>query len=108
MKAQRNTVIETGKLVFQQVTILITRSNISLRQCSRMIIPDLSSSVTRCGTSPRRYTTKRGAYIMSGKINQHLIEQGVSTILRGLGVDLSDHNYIETPERVARMYLEMF
>jgi len=44
----------------------------------------------------------------SGKINQGLIEQGVSKILEGLGVSLSDHNYLETPERVARMYAEMF
>lgn len=45
---------------------------------------------------------------MSGKINQGMIEDGVSRILRGLGVDLTDHNYIDTPERVARMYVEMF
>jgi GTP cyclohydrolase I len=42
------------------------------------------------------------------KINQGQIERGVELILQGLGVDLKDHNYLETPERVARMYLEMF
>jgi GTP cyclohydrolase I len=45
---------------------------------------------------------------MSGKINQGLIENGVSLLLHGLGVDLSDPNFLETPERVARMYVEMF
>jgi GTP cyclohydrolase I len=44
----------------------------------------------------------------SGKINQGLIEAGVTKILAGLGVDLTDPNYLETPERVARMYAEMF
>lgn len=41
-------------------------------------------------------------------INQGLIEDGVSRLLRGLGVNLADPNYLETPERVARMYVEMF
>lgn len=36
------------------------------------------------------------------------IEKGVRFILRGLGCDLSDRNFIETPERVARAYAEMF
>lgn len=36
------------------------------------------------------------------------IERGVELILRGIGCDLKDHNYLETPERVARMYHEMF
>ena len=36
------------------------------------------------------------------------IEQGVELILKGIGVDLADRNYIETPERVARFYREMF
>lgn len=45
---------------------------------------------------------------MTGKLNQGDIERGVSYILRGLGVDLTDANYLETPERVARMYVEMF
>jgi len=43
-----------------------------------------------------------------GKINHGDIERGVSYILRGLGVDARDPNYLETPERVARMYAEMF
>lgn len=41
-------------------------------------------------------------------INHDKIERGVALILQGLGVDLSDPNYLETPERVARMYNEMF
>jgi GTP cyclohydrolase IA len=44
----------------------------------------------------------------TGKLDAHLIERGVELVLRGLGVDLADHNYIETPERVARMYAEIF
>lgn len=36
------------------------------------------------------------------------IEQGVSLLLRGLGVNLADRNFLETPERVARFYVEMF
>lgn len=36
------------------------------------------------------------------------IERGVELILQGIGVDLSDRNFIETPERVARFYNEMF
>lgn len=36
------------------------------------------------------------------------IERGVEFILQGIGADLSDRNYIETPERVARFYAEMF
>lgn len=41
-------------------------------------------------------------------IDQGKIERGVEFILQGLGVDIKDHNYLETPERVARMYQEMF
>lgn len=45
---------------------------------------------------------------MTGKIDQGKIERGVELILQGLGVNLHDHNYLQTPERVARMYVEMF
>lgn len=41
-------------------------------------------------------------------INQDMIERGVSLILRGIGANLADRNFLETPERVARFYLEMF
>lgn len=41
-------------------------------------------------------------------MNQHLIEKGVQQILKGLGVDPNDHNYLETPERYARALGEMF
>ena len=41
-------------------------------------------------------------------MDQHKIEQGVALILKGLGVDLRDRNFLETPERVARCYIEMF
>jgi GTP cyclohydrolase I len=36
------------------------------------------------------------------------IEQGVELILKGLGCDLSDRNFMDTPDRVARFYSEMF
>jgi GTP cyclohydrolase I len=36
------------------------------------------------------------------------IERGVELILKGLDCDLSDRNFTETPERVARAYAEMF
>jgi GTP cyclohydrolase I len=41
-------------------------------------------------------------------IDADSIERGVHLILEGLGVDMTDQNYLETPERVARFYLEMF
>lgn len=41
-------------------------------------------------------------------MNSHQIEQGVSLILRGLGIDRNDHNYTDTPERYARALKEMF
>lgn len=44
----------------------------------------------------------------TGKFNASLIEDGVALIIKGLGVDQSDPNYRDTPERVARMYAEMF
>lgn len=42
------------------------------------------------------------------RIDEGKIERAVELLLEGLGVDLKDHNYLETPERVARMYMEMF
>lgn len=41
-------------------------------------------------------------------IKVNLIEDGVALIMKGLGVDRSDPNYRDTPERVARWYVEMF
>lgn len=41
-------------------------------------------------------------------MNMSKIERGVSLILEGIGVDLRDRNFLETPERVARFYQEMF
>lgn len=41
-------------------------------------------------------------------MNHHQVESGVKLILRGIGVDLSDPNYMNTPERVAKWYAEMF
>lgn len=41
-------------------------------------------------------------------ISQDKIERGVSLILEGINANLADRNYLETPERVARFYLEMF
>ncbi len=36
------------------------------------------------------------------------IEDGVYLILKGLGVDEFDHNFKDTPKRVAKVYKEMF
>jgi GTP cyclohydrolase IA len=41
-------------------------------------------------------------------VNVTKIEKGVELILKGLGVDLSDRNFIDTPERYARVLQEMF
>ena len=41
-------------------------------------------------------------------LRQNLIENGVSLILKGLGIDMNDPNYTNTPDRVARWYVEMF
>jgi GTP cyclohydrolase I len=41
-------------------------------------------------------------------MNHDLVERGVTLILRGLNVDLKDHNYTDTPERYARALYEMF
>jgi GTP cyclohydrolase IA len=40
--------------------------------------------------------------------NTAKIEKGVSLILEGMGIDLTDRNYIDTPDRYARFILEMF
>jgi GTP cyclohydrolase I len=36
------------------------------------------------------------------------IEKGVKLILQGLGCDMRDQNFFDTPDRVARLYDEMF
>lgn len=40
-------------------------------------------------------------------INKKLLEQGALTILKGMGVDLQDSNFRDTPKRVARMYAQL-
>lgn len=45
---------------------------------------------------------------MVKKIDEAIIKKGFETVLIGLGVDLKDENFKETPERVARSYAEMF
>lgn len=40
-------------------------------------------------------------------MNQKLMRQGVELILRGMGVDLTESNFVDTPARVARLYTEM-
>lgn len=37
-----------------------------------------------------------------------LMEKGVRLLLEGMGCDVEDPNYVATPARVARMYLELF
>jgi GTP cyclohydrolase I len=41
-------------------------------------------------------------------MNLAQIEKGVSLILKGMGVNPNDKNFIETPERYARFIMEMF
>lgn len=41
-------------------------------------------------------------------MNEELIKEGVGMILQGLGVDESDRNFKDTPERVVRVYKELF
>lgn len=41
-------------------------------------------------------------------IDQGKIEQGIRLVLKGLGCDLKDNNFLETPERYARAMVEMF
>jgi GTP cyclohydrolase I len=41
-------------------------------------------------------------------VDQSKIEAGVKLILQGLGCDLRDQNFQDTPERVARVYKQMF
>jgi GTP cyclohydrolase I len=41
-------------------------------------------------------------------MNLGKIESGVELILQGLGCDLADRNFLDTPNRVARFYQEMF
>lgn len=35
------------------------------------------------------------------------MEKGVTLLLQGMGVDLKDKNFVDTPKRVAKMYKEM-
>lgn len=42
------------------------------------------------------------------KMNQKKMEAGVKLLLTGMGVDLADPNYKDTPRRVSKMYLELF
>jgi GTP cyclohydrolase I len=41
-------------------------------------------------------------------VNTKKIEAGIRLVLEGIGVDLDDRNYKDTPKRVARMYREIF
>lgn len=41
-------------------------------------------------------------------MNSQLIERGVRLILQGLEVSLTDQNFADTPERVAKVYRQMF
>jgi GTP cyclohydrolase IA len=45
---------------------------------------------------------------LGGVVDLDKIEAGVSLILEGLGVDLEDHNFKDTPKRAARVYKEVF
>lgn len=62
---------------------------------------------------PTILSKQQPGYILSGDdntmpIRSDLIEQAVELLLRGLGCELSDPNFRDTPERVARTYVELF
>lgn len=41
-------------------------------------------------------------------MNAQLIEAGIEAILQGLGIDLTDRNFVQTPKRFAKLLAEMF
>lgn len=41
-------------------------------------------------------------------IDRQKVEEATKLLLEGLGVDLADHNFRDTPSRVARAYVEIF
>lgn len=44
---------------------------------------------------------------MNTKLNRKMLEDGARLILRGMGVDLEESNFKDTPRRVAKMYSEL-
>jgi len=42
------------------------------------------------------------------KYNEKKVKEAITSLLEGFGVDLKDPHYAETPDRVARMYKELF
>jgi GTP cyclohydrolase I len=40
-------------------------------------------------------------------MNLKLMQDGIAMLLDGMGIDLQDPNFVDTPRRVARMYSEM-
>lgn len=42
------------------------------------------------------------------KLNPTKMAEGIRILLEGMGVDLDDRNYRDTPTRVAKMYAELF
>lgn len=51
--------------------------------------------------------TRMEGHSDSTRLNLELMEQGALLILRGMGVDLTDSNFKDTPRRVAKMYCEL-
>ena len=41
-------------------------------------------------------------------MNKEMIMEGVKLILEGIGEDVNREGLIETPDRIARMYMEIF
>ena len=41
-------------------------------------------------------------------MNKEMIMEGVKLILQGIGEDVNREGLIETPDRIARMYMEIF
>jgi GTP cyclohydrolase I len=42
------------------------------------------------------------------RFDRDKVEAGATKLLEGLGVDLQDENFIGTPERLVRMYADLF
>lgn len=51
---------------------------------------------------------KRETLPPTNRFDDKKLQQGVKLLLEGMGVDLSDRNYKDTPARVTRMYRELF
>jgi GTP cyclohydrolase I len=57
---------------------------------------------------PKKTSPNPSRRASDAPIDDLLIQEGVALILEGIGADLNDRNFKDTPARVARMYRELF